>query len=287
MRLLRGLALACELGLVSCVYQLACQSGYLDTSTTSPEAFLPHAAFMVVLAALVAALERPTSQEPSIRSGLVRAGVAALLLAVANALVLAWVNYHIAIGYRSIGWCPFVTGLLTGLVAGPTAFVEVLAARAEPGVRRDLDAAFAAFLVAFVLLGAVALEFDYLQALVLRGGVTEALDELASFSRRIVDEPIATAYRIYPYGVPFALLAVARLRKLSLKTQTEVVVMGTAAILIAWSFIRLGFEYVGSGFVFFPVRRGALLLTAGVLPLAAHLADLASARFFSAREASP
>jgi hypothetical protein len=276
---LRGVALACELALVTLLYQVVCQSGSLDTQTTSQDAFLPHALFAVGLGLACALADRPATVEPSPRSAALRAIACGLLLALVNAVVLAFVDYHVAIQYRSWSACAALTGALVGLAAGPLVLLEAFPL--PRGARNDADSGLATFGVASLLMVLVGLEVHHVSELLRTGSFPEALVATADFAKRLHEEPLSVAYRVLPYAIPFALLAVARRRTSSLVRQTEIVVVGSAGLLVAWSFFRPGFEYVSVNFMFFPLRRGAILLTAGALPLGARLAELVEARWFT------
>jgi hypothetical protein len=287
-KLLRGAALASELSIVATVFQIAAQSGYLDTHSSSNDAFVPYALFALAVGFLVPWLTRPGDARPGVRGGILRALVSAVLLAVANAAVVRFVRFHVAIDYIDEAWAPFATGALLGLAAGPLVAVEAGAEREAPGHRRDREAAFAALLLAYVLLILVGLEFRYVFEMIRTGSVRESLEATGTFSEGLLKEPLQVGYRVFPYAIPFALLAFARARKQDLVRQTEVVYVGTAAILVACAVLNGAFEghviRPSGSFVFFPLRRGAVLVTAGLLPLGARIADLIEARWRAERD---
>jgi hypothetical protein len=275
-KLYSGGALGVRLALLSCVYQVAVHAG-LDDATRDQSSFLPHALALFLLGVLAPFVAREESPA-SIRLGALRALVAALLLGAVDAAVLAFCNEQIAIGYRE--WRPgtFVAGFGTGLLAGSMLLVEWLASRREASLRRDVDAASASFGLAFGGLWLLAVQFAYLHPLAHDASVPDALQSVSAFLPRTVELPVSCAHRIFHYAIPFALLVVARLRKLGLVAQLDLVVGVTTLLMVLWAFLKLGplsevLDYVGISFVFFPLRRGPLLLTAATLPIACQIAE--------------
>jgi hypothetical protein len=275
-RLYSGGSLGIRLALASSLYLIAVHAG-LDDTTKDQSSFLPHAVALLLLgvaAPFVAAEARPAS----IRLAALRAVVAALLLGLVDLLVLHFCNSQIAIGYREWRLGTFLVGFGTGSLVAPLLVVEWLAARKPPGLGRAVEAAFAAFGGAFLGLGLVALEFAYVHSLVQDGSVTGALNAVSEFFPRVIESPMSCAFRIFPHAIPFALLVFARQRRLGVVAQMDLVVWGTTLLMVVWAILKVGvvseqLDYATITFVFFPVRRGPLLLTAAVLPIACQLAD--------------
>jgi hypothetical protein len=164
-----------------------------------------------------------------------RAFLRGVLFAVALSVVLALCELVTALVSstqvsRRVLLEPAIIGFAVGMLAGPTALVELLARRFRPGLRRDLPVALIALALTTFLLVFAVLQYTYTLELALGNGVDAGWRSLLGLARYMKENRLGFGLLYLGSAVPFAALSVTRLRGPRVAWQMVLVLVATGVL---------------------------------------------------------
>jgi hypothetical protein len=211
-------------------------------------------------------LDRPPGHD-DVRRALFR-GVVFAAIAGVGAVSLARIERTYALDTRSLlGW--LALGASFGAIAMLAMLVELRAARRAPSIGRDFEAAALVLAIATLGIGLGIFEGNYVFEISQRGSFANALRRLNEiwFEVRLCNAVDATV----PQAVPFAMLAVGRIRGLRLVGQVALALAGAAAIGAPVHFLSYDDDHELGRTT--ELVLGGSVATALLLPIAATIAD--------------